>query len=182
MEKAPYIIAVNASSKHWVSKPMQFEIRLLEGLGIEGDAHCGAKVKHRYLAKKDPTQPNLRQIHLVQSELFDELAGRGFTVVPGQMGENVTTRRLDLLALATGTELALGADAVIRLTGLRNPCVLLDRLQPGLMSAVLDRDSQGQLVRKAGVMAVVVRGGVVQPGDAIEVVLPEPPHRPLRPV
>lgn len=178
----PHVVAVHADATHRVSKPMQLEIRLLEGRGVEGDAHCGATVRHRYLARRDPTRPNLRQVHLIAAELFEELGARGFRIAAGQMGENVTTRGLDLLALPSDTELALGHSAVIRLTGLRNPCVLLDRLQPGLMSAVLDRDANGDLARKAGVMAVVVKGGVLQAGDRIEVGLPRLPHRPLRPV
>lgn len=179
----PYVVSVNASPRHDFSKPVLDAIQLLQGLGVEGDAHCGASVKHRYLARKNPKLPNLRQVHLIQYELFDELATRGFTVAPGQMGENLSTRGIDLLALPTDTELALGANAVVRLTGLRNPCVLIDRFQPGLMTAVLDRDADGKLLRKSGVMGIVVRGGAVRAGDAVQVRLPlDQPHRPLAPV
>ena len=179
----PQIVSVNASPKHDFSKSAQGTIQLLEGLGVAGDAHCGASVKHRYLARKNPKLPNLRQVHLIQCELFDELALRGFTVSPGQMGENLSTRGIDLLALPTDCELAIGADAVVRLTGLRNPCVLIDRFQPGLMAAVLDRDADGKLLRKSGVMGVVVQGGTVRAGDAVAVRLPlGQPHRPLVPV
>lgn len=133
-------------------------------------------MKHRSRVASDPTQPNLRQVHLIQAELFDELAAAGFEVAAGVMGENITTRGLDLLALPQGARLRLGADAVIEVTGLRNPCAQLDNYQPGLTRAVLDRGPDGELVRKAGVMAVVLRGGMVGPGDLIVVELPALPH------
>jgi MOSC domain-containing protein YiiM len=174
--------AVHRSASHTLAKPAQLTIRLLEGLGVEGDAHMGASVKHRSRVKRDPTQPNLRQVHLIHAELHDELRGRGFDVRPGEMGENITTRGIDLLGLPVGTRLHLGAAAVVEITGLRNPCAQLDRLQPGLMAAVLDRDAQGTLIRKAGVMGVVLAGGDVQPADRIRVELPAPPHRRLPPV
>ncbi|MBL8708445.1 MAG: MOSC domain-containing protein [Rhodospirillaceae bacterium] len=142
----------------------------------------GETVQHRSRVAKDPSQPNLRQVHLIHAELFDELGAKGFTVQPGEMGENITTRGLDLLSLPDATRLRLGAEAVVELTGLRNPCVQIDRFQKGLMQATLDRDPAGNLVRKAGVMAVVVTGGDVRPGDAIVVILPEGPHRALAPV
>jgi MOSC domain-containing protein YiiM len=157
-------------------------IRLLAGLGVEGDAHMGATVKHRSRVARDPTVPNLRQVHLVHAELHEELQRAGFTLAPGQMGENVTTRGIDLLALPTGTRLSLGATAVIEITGLRNPCAQLDSIQPGLMAATLARDARGGLVRKAGVMAIVHAGGDVRPGDPIRVALPPAPHRALEPV
>ncbi len=176
------VLAVGSSPVHGFSKALAPAIRLLAGLGVEGDAHCGATVQHRSRVARDPSQPNLRQVHLLHAELFDELAAGGFQVQPGQMGENITTTGLDLLALPTGTELAIGAQAVVRLTGLRNPCPQIDRFQPGLTAAVLDRTADGALVRKAGVMAVVLAGGTVQPGDAVAVLLPAGPHRPLAPV
>lgn len=176
------ITAVSRSGAHTFSKPNADRIRLLPGLGVEGDAHLGQTVKHRSRVARDPTQPNLRQVHLVHAELHDELRARGFQVGPGEMGENVTTRGVDLLALPTGTRLHLGAAAVVEVTGLRNPCAQLDRFQPGLMAAVLDRGEDGELVRKAGIMGVVVAGGEVRPGDAIRVELPPEPHRGLQPV
>ncbi len=176
------VTAVSASPAHTFSKPNADAIRLLAGLGVEGDAHLGVTVKHRSRVARDPTQPNLRQVHLVHAELHDELRAAGFTVRPGDMGENVTTRGVDLLALPAGTRLRLGDEAVVEVTGLRNPCVQLDRFQPGLMAAVLGRDEHGELVRKAGIMAVVLAGGRVRPGDAIRVELPPEPHRPLQPV
>lgn len=142
----------------------------------------GAKVKHRSRVRRDPSQPNLRQVHLIHSELHDELRADGFRVAAGQMGENITTRRIDLLGLPAGTRLHIGKEAVVRVTGLRNPCDQLNRIQPGLMQAVLDRDERGKPVRKAGIMAVVLVDGDVRPGDAIQVDLPPPPHRPLQPV
>ena len=176
------VTTVSRSAAHRFSKPNKGAIRLLAGLGVEGDAHAGATVKHRSRVARDPTQPNLRQVHLIHAELHDELLAAGFAVSPGSLGENVTTRGLDLLALPTGTRLRLGADAVVEVTGLRNPCRQLDRFRPGLMAAVLDRDAEGRLVRKAGIMGVVLAGGAVRPGDAVGVELPPGPHRPLLPV
>jgi len=175
--------AVSRSSGHTFAKRGEPGIVLLEGLGVEGDAHAGVTVKHRSRVRRDPTQPNLRQVHLVHAELFDELAAAGFDVAAGQIGENVTTRGIDLLGLPTGTRLRLGdAGAVVEVTGLRNPCTQLDAFRPGLMRAVLDREADGGLVRKAGIMGVVVAGGAVRPGDAIAVELPAGPHRRLEPV
>lgn len=173
------VVAVACDGAHRFSKPAAPAIRLLAGLGVEGDAHCGVTVKHRSRVAADPSQPNLRQVHLIHAELFDELAARGFAVGPGAMGENVTTAGIDLLGLPTGAVLHLGAEAAVEVTGLRNPCAQLDRFQAGLMQAVLGRDAQGQVVRKAGVMAIVRAGGIVRPGDAIRVVHPPPPLRPL---
>ena len=154
----------------------------MAGLGIEGDAHQGTTVKHRSRVARNPAAPNLRQVHLIHAELHDELKASGFAVSPGQMGENVTTRGIDLLGLPTGARLCLGDTAVIEVTGLRNPCAQLDRIQPGLMSATLERDPNGNLVRKAGIMAVVLTGGEVQAGDPIRIELPPEPHQPLVPV
>jgi MOSC domain-containing protein YiiM len=165
-----------------MTKPNEASIRLLAGLGVDGDAHLGETVKHRSRVKRDPTRPNLRQVHLIHAELHDELARAGFKVVPGEMGENVTTRGVDLLALPTGTRLHLGETAVVEVTGLRNPCAQLDGIQPGLMEATLARDARGALVRKAGIMAVVRAGGDVRPGDPIRVELPPEPHHTLEPV
>ena len=176
------VTAVSRSATHTMSKPNEASIRLLAGLGVEGDAHLGETVKHRSRVRRDPTQPNLRQVHLIRSELHDELRAAGFEVAPGRMGENVTTRGVDLLGLPAGTKLALGDSAIVEVTGLRNPCVQLDGIQEGLMAATLSRDEQGDLVRKAGVMGVVVATGEVRPGDAVRVELPSGPHRPLTPV
>jgi MOSC domain-containing protein YiiM len=176
------VLAVAAHATHAFTKPVLPRIRLLAGLGVEGDAHLGVTVKHRSRVAKDPTQPNLRQVHLIHGELIEELVAAGFRVAPGAMGENVTTRGLDLLGLPRGARLRLGAEAVVEVTGLRNPCLQLDRFQAGLMAATLDRDADGNLVRKAGVMAVVLAGGEVAPGDPITVELPPGPHLALAPV
>ncbi|PZS13751.1 MAG: MOSC domain-containing protein [Pseudonocardiales bacterium] len=176
------VIAVSRDGSHRFSKAPVEVIRLIEGLGLEGDAHAGVAVQHLSRVRRDPTQPNLRQVHLVHSELHDELAGRGFTVTPGDMGENVTTRGIDLLGLPTGTRLRLGAEAVIELTGLRNPCVQLNGFATGLMAAVLDRAADGSLIRKAGVMSIVIAGGHVRAGDPIGMQLPPGRHLPLEPV
>jgi MOSC domain-containing protein YiiM len=163
-------------------KGNQDAIRLLAGLGVEGDAHAGVTVKHRSRVARDPSQPNLRQVHLIHAELHDELRAAGLDLVPGQMGENITTAGVDLLGLPTGTQLRLGGEATIEITGLRNPCAQLDGIYAGLMAAVLDRDAAGNLIRKAGVMAVVIAGGLVRPGDAITITLPSPPRHSLVPV
>lgn len=176
------VTAVSVSPKHGPDKQPAHRIRILEGLGVEGDAHCGATVQHRSRARQHPDMPNLRQVHLIPAELHDELAAAGFAVAPGAMGENITTRGVDLLALPVGARLALGDEAVVELTGLRNPCRQLDGVQPGLMAATLDRDASGALVRKAGVMGVVLRGGAVSAGDAVAVTLPQAPHEALQPV
>jgi hypothetical protein len=171
--------AVSCSAKHTLVKANEDAIRLVAGLGVDGDAHSGATVKHRSRVARDPTQPNLRQVHLIHAELHDELGRVGFAVSPGQMGENVTTQGIDLLGLPAGARLHLGGAAVVEVTGLRNPCAQLDRIHLGLMAATLGRDPHGNLVRKAGVMAVVVAGGEVRPGDEIEIELPPEPLRPL---
>jgi MOSC domain-containing protein YiiM len=173
------VSAVSCSPTHTFSKPNQASIHLLAGRGVEGDAHCGERVQHLSRVARDPGQPNLRQVHLIHAELHNELRAAGFTVGAGQMGENITTRGVDLLRLPTGARLHLGDTAVVEVTGLRNPCVQLDQFQSGLLAAVLERDVQGALIRKAGVMAIVVAGGEVRPGDPITVSLPPQPHRPL---
>jgi MOSC domain-containing protein YiiM len=179
---AATILAVARNPRHRFSKPPCDAITLLEGLGVEGDAHAGVTVRHRSRVARNPAAPNLRQIHLIHAELFAELAAKGFTVGPGDMGENVTTIGIDLLTLPVGTILRLGEAAEIAITGLRNPCLQLDRFAPGLMAATLDRDEAGGVVRKAGIMATVRRGGSVRAGDAIAVTLPPLPHRYLAPV
>src|SRR3954452_10558077 len=176
------VAAVSRSPTHSMSKPTGDCIRLVAGLGVEGDAHQGVTVKHRSRVAKDPTTPNLRQVHLIHAELFDELRGGGFAVAPGLMGENVTTSGIDLLALPTGTRLHLGGEAIVEVTGLRNPCRQLDSLQSGLMAATLDRDGNGNLIRKAGIMAIVLSDGVVRQRDQIRIELPPLPHNPLVPV
>lgn len=179
MSTEPVVTAVAVSPTHSFSKPEADEIVLVAGLGVEGDAHKGQTVKHRSRVAQDPTQPNLRQVHLIHGELHDELNNKGFEVAPGDMGENITTRGIDLLGLPTGARLAIGPHAVVEITGLRNPCAQLDAFRPGLMKAVLDRDAEGRLIRKAGVMGIVLQGGPVRPGDTIAITLPDGPHRPL---
>ncbi|MFN0071806.1 MAG: MOSC domain-containing protein [Chloroflexota bacterium] len=176
------VSAVNVSANHAFRKASQLSIRLIAGEGVEGDAHRGTNVQHLFLARKGPNQPNLRQVHLIHSELHAELRELGFEIAPGQMGENITTRGLEILSLPEGARLHLGDTAVVELTGLRSPCVQLDRFQPGLKSAVLTHDAQGELVRKAGVMGIVLKGGEIIPGDPIRVELPNKPHQPLRPI
>jgi MOSC domain-containing protein YiiM len=176
------VIAVSRSATHTFSKPIADNIRLLAGLGVEDDCHNGATVKHLSRLLRFGSSPNLRQVHLIHEELFDELRQAGFAVSAGDMGENVTTRGVDLLSLPKGARLHIGNEALIEITGLRNPCRKLNRLQAGLMAATLDRDADGQLIRKAGVMSIVVAGGEVRAGDPIRVELPPGPHEPLAPV
>ena len=176
------VTAVSRSARHTLAKPNALSITLVAGMGVAGDAHQGTTVKHRSRVRLNPDAPNLRQVHLIHAELHDELREAGFVVAPGQMGENVTTRGVDLLGLAAGTRLHLGASAVVEVTGLRNPCAQLDKIHKGLMAATLGRDEHGNLVRKAGIMGVVLAEGEVRSGDAIRFEPPPPPHRPLAPV
>jgi MOSC domain-containing protein YiiM len=173
------VVSVSLSASHGFSKATVESIRLLAALGVEGDAHCGVLVKHRYRVKQDPTQPNLCQVHLLQSELFEELASKGIAVAAGEMGENITTSAIDLLGLPTGALLAIGENAVVEVTGLRNPCVQMNEFRAGLMPAVIERKSAGKVVKKAGIMGIVIAGGVVKAGDGIRVELPERPWREL---
>ncbi len=173
------VSAVCASHSHTFSKTVVPCIRLIAGLGVDGDAHSGATVKHRSRVAQDPSQPNLRQVHLMHAELFDELAEKGFTVSAGQLGENITTRAVHLLGLPQRARLYIGPDAIIEITGLRNPCAQIDQFMPGLLAAVLDRDADGNLIRKAGIMGIVLAGGEIHAGDSIRVKLPPLPHLPL---
>ncbi len=175
------VLAVHSSPTHSMAKPSRGSITLLAGIGVEDDVHRGETVKHQSRVQADATQPNLRQVHLIHGELHEELRAAGFDMAWGEMGENVTTEGIDLLSLSAGTRLHLGSDAVIEIAGLRNPCNQLNGLRPGLMEAVLDRDDDGNLIRKAGVMSVVISGGEVADGDAIEVVSPST-YVPLEPV
>lgn len=177
-----HVVAVHARSVHAFSKDNLPSITLIAGQGVMGDAHCGATVKHRSRVARDPSQPNLRQVHLLHSELFEELAQQGLLVRPGQMGENITTTGLDLLGLSEGTVLRIGPRALVRITGLRNPCAQIERFMPGLLAAVLDRDGQGELVRKAGVMGVVLEEGEVGVGDGIALEHMPAHYQTLRPV
>ncbi|MCK1795577.1 MOSC domain-containing protein [Streptomyces sp. XM4193] len=173
------IAALARDAEHNFGKPLRDRVRLLTGLGVEGDAHLGETVQHRSRVAKDPTQPNLRQVHLIHAELFEEVAADGFSVGPGALGENVTTEGVDLLALPVGTLLRLGDEAVVELTGLRNPCLQIDGFSKGLMKRLVHRDADGEVVRLAGVMSVVVAGGEIRVGDPVRVELPAGPHRPL---
>jgi MOSC domain-containing protein YiiM len=173
------VTAVSSNGEYSFTKPNRDSITLLAGLGVEGDVHAGVTVKHRSRVAQDPTQPNLRQVHLIHEELFAEVDASGFQVAPGELGENITTRGIDLLGLPVGTVLRIGDDAVVEVTGLRNPCLQIDNFQDGLLKQVVGRDEAGNVVRKAGIMSVVQEGGVVRPGDSIKVELPDEPHRPL---
>ena len=174
--------AVSVSPSHGFSKQPREGIRLLPGLGVEGDAHMGSLVQHVYLKKKDPARPNLTQVHLLHGELHDDLLPLGFALSAGQMGENVLTRGVDLLHLPVAARIHLGEQAVVEVTGLRHPCAQLNRFQPGLMKALLFKDEQGSVIRKAGIMAVVLAGGEVRPGDPIHVELPPEPWTAMGPV
>jgi MOSC domain-containing protein YiiM len=181
-EDQPYVVDVSMDTAHRFSKPVVDQVVLIEGWGVEGDAHAGTTVQHRSRVARDPSQPNLRQVHLMHAELFDEVGEAGFQVAPGELGENVTTRGIDLLGLPTDTLLYLGADACVRVTGLRNPCQQINGFEPGLLREVLGRDEDGSVERKGGVMAVVVAGGIVRRGDRIRVEVPSGERVPLGPV
>ena len=174
------VVAVSLSRRHSFTKPNALSIRLIEGLGVESDAHAGVTVKHRSRVAQDPSQPNLRQVHLIAEELLAELRARGFNVFPGAMGENVTTRGISLLDLPQGTQLHLGATAAVEVTGLRNPCRQLNTYQPGLMDAVLGRDEQGGLILRAGIMGIVRASGEIAVGDRIAITLPTGEKRALK--
>jgi MOSC domain-containing protein YiiM len=176
------VVAVSRRATHAPGKKPVTSISLVAGIGVEGDAHAGEKVQHVYDKRRYPDRPNLRQVHLIGHELHDELRDTGFAVEPGEMGENVTTRGVDLTALPAGSRLRLGDGAVLEVTGLRNPCRTLDKVQRGLMKATLGRDGKGNAILRAGAMAVVLKGGDVAAGDPIAVELPAEPHRPLAPV
>ncbi|MCS6567985.1 MOSC domain-containing protein [Curtobacterium flaccumfaciens pv. flaccumfaciens] len=178
----PRVVAVSKDGEHRFSKPLVDAVTLVAGWGIEGDAHAGTTVQHRSRVARDPSQPNLRQVHLLHAELFDEVAEAGFSVEAGQMGENVTTSGIDLLGLPEGAVLHLGDDASVQVTGLRNPCQQINGFEPGLLRAVLGRAEDGTVERKGGVMSVVLTGGTVRPGDRIRVELPDGERRPLQPV
>jgi MOSC domain-containing protein YiiM len=179
---AGFVVAVAKDGTHRFSKVPASEIRILEGLGVEGDAHQGVTVKHRSRVAADPAQPNLRQVHLIHCELFGELAGKGFKVRPADLGENITTAGIDLLALPKGAALRIGAEVELLVTGLRNPCAQIDNFQKGLLGAVLDKTASGQLIRKSGIMAIAKAGGIVRKGDEITVKLPPLPHESLKTV
>lgn len=176
----PLVIAVSLSRTHTFSKHPQPQIHLLAGLGVEGDAHCGANVRHRYLARRDPTQPNLTQVHLLQAELLETLRSSGFPLLPGDLGENITTSGIDLLALPASTRLHIGREAVVEITGLRTPCVQMNRLHPGLMAATFIHHPSGKKSPRAGVMSIVLRSGMVTPGCPIAIELPQTPHQPMK--
>ena len=171
-----YVVNVSLSPTHTFRKYSAMSIKLLKGLGVEGDAHCGRLMKHRSRLKERPIPPNLRQVHLIHSELFDELNQKGFHVTPGLIGENITTKGIDLLSLPRNTKLYIGEDSVVEITGLRNPCNQLNNLQDGLLPAVLGKDAEGNVIRKAGIMGIVKHGGEIRPEDEIKIELPEKPY------
>lgn len=176
------MVAVCRADTHRFSKAPCDAIRLVAGRGVDGDAHEGETVQHLSRVKRDPTAPNLRQVHLLHRELHDELNALGFKLTPGLMGENLLTLGIDLLGLPTRACLHVGEQVIIGITGLRNPCHQLDVLRPGLMAATLATDQHGNLQRRAGVMAIVIVGGIVRPGDEIGISLPDPPYEALQPV
>ena len=173
------VVSVSARNGHGLGKDVRGVITLFAGEGVEGDAHCGVTVKHRSRVAKDPSQPNLRQVHLIHAELLDEVAGKGFTVKPGELGENILTRGIDLLGLSTNALLQIGADVVIEVKGLRNPCNQINGHTPGLMNALIDYDEAGGLIRRGGVMGVVINGGEVCAGDRIQLIRSAEPDKPL---
>lgn len=177
--KGGSVVAVASDAEHRFSKLKAQKIELIAGFGVSGDAHSGRTIQHLWRVAVDPSQPNLRQVHLIPAELFAELAGRGFTVSPGDLGENIVTKGIDLVSLPQRTRMMIGRSAVLEITGLRNPCRQIEKFQPGLLAAVLDKAPDGTIIRKAGIMAIVVHGGLVKPKDAITFQFPGLPHLPL---
>lgn len=175
----PSVVAVSKDARHRFSKQPCEQITLLKGLGVEGDAHSGATVQHVHRLAREPAQPNLRQVHLLAREFFDEAREQGYELAPGDLGENVLTQGLDVLGLPQDTLLLIGSQAVVRVTGLRDPCRQIDRFRPGLLKVAIGRDQKGQVLIKAGIMSVVTTGGIIRTGDTIEVELPAPPHQRL---
>lgn len=173
------VLSLSVSPTHSMSKYRVNEVELIKGKGIKGDAHAGEKVKHRSRVRQNPDQANLRQVHLIHSELFDELRAKGFIINPGEMGENITTKGIDLLALSKGCVISIGKDVKVEITGLRNPCDQLNGLHEGLLNAVLDKSEEGKLIRKAGVMGVVLTSGTVKTGDKIHVFYQPKKHQEL---
>ena len=166
------VAGVFVSGGHTFSKSERYSVTLLQGLGIEGDAHCGSTVQHLSDRKKNSTRSNLRQLHLIQSELIEELNATGFDVRPGDLGENITTGQIDLPALPQGTLLRIGDTAVVEITGLRTPCFKIERFRKGLRSAVTEHRHGGPATLKGALMAIVVAGGVVNRDDRIGVIIP----------
>jgi len=175
------VIAVASDSEHNFSKITKPAITLVAGFGVKGDAHAGVTVKHRSRVAKDPSQPNLRQVHLIHQELFEDLSKQGYEVVAGQVGENIVTRGISLLDLPTGTKLEIG-EAIIEITGLRNPCHQLNQIKDGLMQKLVFKTENGDVVRLCGVMAIVLRGGDIKEGDEIQAILPKKPYIALQKV
>lgn len=177
-----FVVAVSVNPEHTLSKANQNSIRLVRGVGITGDAHAGKNDQHRSHSKRDPKRPNLRQVHLIHSEFYEELNAAGFSVLPGQLGENITTKGLELLKLPSAAKLFIGRQTALQVTGLRDPCKQLNSIQAGLMEATIERKSDGGLIRKTGIMSVVIKGGEIKPGDPIRVEMPPEPHKPMGPV
>jgi MOSC domain-containing protein YiiM len=168
--------AVSLSDRHSIRKFNRSYIDIIAGFGVQGDAHAGKKVKHRYIAKKDPDRPNYRQVHLISLEIYRELQQKGFNIHPGEMGENITCSGIDIMNLPTHTILKIGDEVALQVTGMREPCSLLNQIQGGLMKATLVKSGQGELIRKAGIMTVALSGGIVTPDDPIKVIFPEKPY------
>jgi len=168
--------AVSLSDKHTIRKFNRTYINIIPGFGVEGDAHAGNKVKHRYLVKKDPGRPNLRQVHLISMEIYKELQQKGFAIKPGDMGENITTEGIDIMNLPLDTKLQVGQEVELQITGIREPCSLLNHIENGLMKATISKSSGGTLLLKAGIMSIVIKGGIVAPDDTIKILLPPEPH------
>lgn len=176
------IEALHSSPSHSLKKETTSSLEIIKGLGVKGDAHMGAKIKHVYRVRKDPNEPNLRQVHIIHAELFDELKTKDFDISFGEMGENITCSGLDILSLPTDTELQMGVSTRLKVTGLRNPCAQLDSIKKGLMKACLDRNQSGEMIPKVGIMTIVLEGGIINQGDEIKVVFPPEPHRKLEAV
>jgi len=177
--KSGKVHSLSSSAQHSFSKHTTHQVEVIKGIGIKGDAHAGVKVKHRSRVAKDPNQPNLRQIHLIHLELLKELVAKGYTVNPGDLGENITTEGISILNLPKDTILKIGENVAIQITGLRNPCHQIDKFQKGLLKEVVGKNDAGDIIRMAGIMAIVLEGGMIKVNDEILVELPALPHQKL---
>lgn len=164
------VIAVCCNPEPGLPKPVVDTVHLIENWGVEGDYHAGPLVRHRYLAKKDPTKPNMRQVLLMDAVVFADLAQNDIHIGPGMMGENITIEGLAVMQLAVGTRLAIGS-AVVEVTERRSPCYQLNGIDPRLLKAVVTKQD-GQAIFKAGIMTRILQGGWVRAGDLVKVLSP----------
>jgi hypothetical protein len=168
------VVAVCCNPEPGLPKPVVDAVHLIENWGVEGDYHAGSLVRHRYLAKKDPNRPNLRQALLVDAAVFVELARQDIHIGPGTMGENITIEGIDVMQLLEGTHLAIGS-TIVEVMERRNPCYQLNGIDPRLLKAVVKKQPE-QTIFKAGMMTRILQSGWVCAGDLVEVLPPADPN------